>query len=394
MPPSPEPRRVSILGATGSIGASTLDLINGGGDRYRIEAVTARTKVKELAAIARATGAAYAAIADERLLGVLRHELADTPTRVGAGPGAVEEAARMDADWVMAAIVGAAGLAPTLAAIRQGGVVALANKEALVCAGELMIEEARKSGCVLLPADSEHNAIFQVFDAGRIDAIEKIWLTTSGGPFRNATRATMAAATPEEAVHHPNWSMGRKISVDSATMMNKSLEVIEASHLFPVGEERIGVIVHPESIVHGLVSYHDGSVLAGLAAPDMRTPIAHTLAWPDRIRAPSRRLDLAVSAQLTFELPDEKRFPALSLARAAIRAGGSAPVTLNAVNEVAVAAFLDRRIGFLDIIAVVEDTLARVGTVATDDIAAVIMADGEARHRAEEVILRRSERAP
>ena len=394
MPLSPEPRRVSILGATGSIGASTLDLISGDGERYRIEAVTARTKVKELAAIARTTGAAYAAIADERLLGELRDELADTPTRVGAGPGAVEEAARMDADWVMAAIVGAAGLAPTLAAIRQGRVVALANKEALVCAGELMIEEARKSGCVLLPADSEHNAIFQVFDADRIDAIEKIWLTASGGPFRNATRATMAAATPEEAVRHPNWSMGRKISVDSATMMNKSLEIIEASHLFPVGEEKVGVIVHPESIVHGLVSYHDGSVLAGLAAPDMRTPIAHTLAWPDRIRAPSRRLDLAATSQLTFELPDEDRFPALPLARAAIRAGGSAAVTLNAANEVAVAAFLDRRIGFLDIVAVVEDTLARVGIVATDDIAAVIMADGEARRRAEEVVLKRSERAP
>ena len=394
MPPSPEPRRVSILGATGSIGASTLDLINGGGDRYRIEAVTARTNVKELAAVARSTGAAYAAIADERLLGALRHELADTPTRVGAGPGAVEEAARMDADWVMAAIVGAAGLAPTLAAIRQGTVVALANKEALVCAGELMIEEAQKSGCVLLPADSEHNAVFQVLDADRIDAIEKIWLTASGGPFRNATRARMAAATPEEAVRHPNWSMGRKISVDSATMMNKSLEIIEASHLFPVGEEKIGVIVHPESIVHGLVSYRDGSVLAGLAAPDMRTPIAHTLAWPARIQAPSRRLDLAATAQLTFELPDEDRFPALSLARTAIRAGGSAPVTLNAANEVAVAAFLDRRIGFLDIVAVVEDTLASVGTVATDNVAAVIMADGEARRRAEEMILKRSERTP
>ncbi len=394
MQPSPEPRRVSILGATGSIGASTLNLINGGDGRYRIQAITARSRVKELAAIARATGAAYAAIADERLFGALRHELADTSTRVGAGSAAVEEAARMDADWVMAAIVGAAGLAPTLAAIRQGSVVALANKEALVCAGKLMIEEAQKSGCVLLPADSEHNAIFQVFDAGRIDAIEKIWLTASGGPFRNATRARMAAATPEEAVRHPNWSMGRKISVDSATMMNKSLEVIEASHLFPVGEEKIGVIVHPESIVHGLVSYRDGSVLAGLAAPDMRTPIAHTLAWPDRIQAPSRRLDLAATAQLTFELPDEDRFPALCLARTAIRAGGSAPVTLNAANEVAVAAFLDRRIGFLDIVAVVEDTLACVGTVATDDIATVIMADGEARRRAEEVVLRRSERAP
>ncbi|MCE2521070.1 MAG: 1-deoxy-D-xylulose-5-phosphate reductoisomerase [Alphaproteobacteria bacterium] len=394
MPPSPEPRRVSILGATGSIGTSTLDLIARGDGHYRVEAVTAGTNVKELAAIARATGAAYAAIADESLLGELRQELADTTTRVGAGPGALEEAARMDADWVMAAIVGAAGLAPTLAAVRQGGVVALANKEALVCAGGLMIEEARQSGCVLLPADSEHNAIFQVFDADRIDAIEKIWLTASGGPFRDATRARMMAATPEEAVRHPNWSMGRKISIDSATMMNKSLEIIEASHLFPVSEERIGVIVHPESIVHGLVSYHDGSVLAGLAAPDMRTPIAHTLAWPDRIPASSRRLDLAATGQLTFELPDENRFPALGLARAAIHAGGSAPVTLNAANEVAVAAFLDRRSGFLDIVAVVEATLARVGTAATGDIGAVIMADDEARRRAEEMVLERSERTP
>ena len=392
MPSRPEPRRVSILGATGSIGTSTLDLIIAGGDRYRVEAVTAHASVKELAAIARATGAAYAAIADESLLGVLRHELVDTATRVGAGPGALEEAARMDADWVMAAIVGAAGLAPTLTAIRQGSVVALANKEALVCAGELMIEEARQSGCVLLPADSEHNAIFQVFDAARIDAIEKIWLTASGGPFRTATRARMAAATPEEAVRHPNWSMGRKISVDSATMMNKALEIIEASHLFPVGEEKIGVVVHPESIVHGLVTYHDGSVLAGLATPDMRTPIAHTLAWPDRIEAPSKRLDLAATGQLTFEMPDENRFPALGLARTAIRAGGSAPVTLNAANEVAVAAFLDRRIGFLEIVSVVEDTLARVGTVATDDIETVIMADGEARRLAKEVVLERSER--
>ena len=278
MPPSPEPRRVAILGATGSIGASTLDLINGGGERYRIEAVTARTKVRELAAIARATGPAYAAIADEDLLGVLRHELADTPTRVGAGPAAVEEAACMDADWVMAAIVGAAGLAPTLAAIRQGRVVALANKEALVCAGELMIEEARKSGCVLLPADSEHNAIFQVFDAGRVDAIEKIWLTASGGPFRNATRATMATATPEEAVRHPNWSMGPKISVDSATMM----EQVPRDHRSqpPVSGRRREDRCHRAPRVHcprsGLLSRR-GLCWQALRLPTWRTPIAHTL---------------------------------------------------------------------------------------------------------------------
>ena len=392
MLPLHEPRRVSILGATGSIGASTLDLIIDGGDRYRVEAVTAGTSVMELAAIARATGAAYAAIADEGHYRTLRDELAGTATRVGAGVEAVEEAARMDADWIMAAIVGAAGLAPTLAAIRQGTVVALANKEALVCAGGLMIEEARQCGCVLLPADSEHNAIFQVLDAERLESVEKIWLTASGGPFRNASRAQMAAATPEEAVRHPNWSMGRKISVDSATMMNKGLEIIEASHLFPVGEERIAVTVHPQSVVHGLVAYQDGSVLAGLAATDMRTPIAHTLAWPDRIQAPSRRLDLADMGQLTFEEPDEARFPSLGLARTAIRAGGSAPVTLNAANEVAVAAFLDRRIGFLEIVEVVEETLDLTATVATGDIGAVIMADGEARCRAGEIVRERSQR--
>ena len=394
MPQSPESRRVSILGATGSVGASTLDLIKNGGHRYSVQAVTAGSNVKELAVIARATDAAYAAIADERLLDALRDELAGTSTRTGAGPDALEEAARMDADWVMAAIVGAAGLAPTLAAVSQGTAVALANKEALVCAGTLMIDEARRSGCVLLPADSEHNAIFQVFDAERVDAIEKIWLTASGGPFLRASHAQMAAATPEQAVSHPNWSMGRKISVDSATMMNKSLEIIEAGYLFPVGEERIGVVVHPESLVHGLVSYCDGSMLAGLAAPDMRTPIAHTLAWPDRIEAPARRFDLTSASQLTFEPPDEHVFPALSLVRAVIRAGGSAPITFNAANEVGVAAFLDRRVGFLDIVAVVDDTLSRVENVTTDDIASVVMADGEARRQAEEVVLQRSQRTP
>ena len=387
-----ERRSVSILGATGSIGASTLDLIASEPERFRVEAVTARTNVAKLAAIARATDAGFAAIADERLYRELRHELAGTRTQIGAGPGALEEAAERRADWVMAAIVGAAGLSPTMKAIRQGNVVALANKEALVGAGDLMIEEARRSGCVLLPADSEHNAIHQVFDYARIDTVEKVYLTASGGPFRNATRAQMFAATPEEAVAHPNWSMGPKISVDSATMMNKGLELIEASHLFPVGEKKIEIVVHPESIVHGMVAYRDGSVLAGLAAPDMRTPIAHTLAWPDRIDSPSRRLDLTSLGHLTFEAPDQERFPALVLARAAIRAGGSAPVVMNAANEIAVEAFLERKIGFLDIVAVVEETLAAIEVVQLHQLDAVVMTDRQARLRAGAVI--RERRSP
>lgn len=383
-------RSVSVLGATGSVGTSTLDLIAGSGDLYRIEAVTAGTDVARLAAIARTTHARFAAIADESLYRDLRGELAGTPTEVGAGSEALEEAAERQADWVMAAIVGAAGLSPTLKAIRQGTVVALANKEALVCAGALMIEEARRSGCTLLPADSEHNAIHQVFDDTRIDTIEMIYLTASGGPFRTATRAAMSVATPDQAIAHPNWRMGPKISVDSATMMNKGLELIEANHLFPVGEERIGIVIHPESIVHGLVTYCDGSVLAGLAATDMRTPIGHTLAWPERMTSTSRRLDLQRLGRLTFEAPDHEKFPAPDLARDVIRQGGSAPVTMNAANEVAVAAFLGRKIGLLDIIPAVEETLATVENVAIDDLETVVTVDHQARLRATAVIRDRS----
>ncbi len=372
-------RSVSILGATGSIGASTLDLVLGAPDSFRVEALTAHTNVAKLASIARDTGARFAAIADPRLYGELREELAGCATEVAAGPEALDEAAARDADWVMAAIVGAAGLSPTLQAVRRGKVVALANKEALVCAGSLMMDEARASGCTLLPADSEHNAIFQVLDRSRIGTVEMIWLTASGGPFRTASRAAMASATPEQAVAHPNWSMGAKISVDSATMMNKGLELIEASHLFAVGEGKVGVVVHPESIVHGLVAYHDGSVLAGLAAPDMRTPIAHTLAWPERIPAPSRRLDLAKLGRLTFEAPDPGRFPALRLARQAAAAGGSAPAVMNAANEVAVMAFLEGKIGFLDIVAVVEQTLANAASTAPGDIETLIEVDRQTR---------------
>lgn len=356
--PVPARKRVTILGATGSVGCSTLDLIMREPARYQVEALTAQTNVAALSELARRSQARLAVIGDPALYGALRAALAGTGIEVAAGRAALIEAAQRPADWIMAAIVGAAGLAPTLAAIAQGTRVAIANKECLVCAGEYVIEAARRSGATLLPVDSEHNAIFQVFDAVRPEAVEKITLTASGGPFRAATRAEMARATPAQAVAHPNWSMGAKISVDCATLMNKGLELIEAYYLFPLREDQIEIIIHPQSVIHSMVSYIDGSVLAQMAAPDMRTPIAYTLGWPDRVAAPVARLDLTQIGQLTFEAPDFSRFPALKLAREALRAGGFAPTILNAANEVAVAGFLAGRIGFLDIAGLVETVLA------------------------------------
>jgi 1-deoxy-D-xylulose-5-phosphate reductoisomerase len=351
-------RRIAILGSTGSVGCNTVELVAAQPDAYAVEALVAQRSVERLAAQARQLHAKLAVVADESRYRALKSLLEGTGIEAAAGPDAVVEAAMRPADWVMAAIVGAAGLAPTLAAIRRGAVVALANKEALVCAGALATAEARLHGARFLPVDSEHNAIFQVFDAEEAHGVERIVLTASGGPFRERPIQAMAAVTPAEAVKHPNWSMGAKISVDSATMMNKGLEIIEAHHLFALESERIDVVVHPQSVVHGLVYYKDGSVLAQLGSPDMRTPIAYALGWPKRIAAPSARLDLAKLGRLTFEPPDPGRFPALRLARAALLAGGGAPTVLNAANEVAVAAFLDSRIGFLDIAAIVEDTLA------------------------------------
>ncbi|MBU0799063.1 MAG: 1-deoxy-D-xylulose-5-phosphate reductoisomerase, partial [Alphaproteobacteria bacterium] len=290
------------------------------------------------------------------------------------------------ADWVMAAIVGAAGLAPTLAAIRRGGIVALANKECLVCAGDLVLAEIARSGATLLPVDSEHSAIFQVFDFDQPDAIERVILTASGGPFREASLEHMAAATPEQAVAHPNWDMGAKISVDSASMMNKGLELIEAHYLFNLPEDRIDVLVHPQSVIHSMVSYVDGSVLAQLGTPDMRTPIAYALGWPRRIMAPSPRLDLAALSQLTFEAPDIQRFPALRLARAALQTGGGAPTILNAANEIAVQSFLARRIGFLDIARLVEQTLQTVNGGLVDGLDDVLDLDRQAREQARRLV--------
>jgi 1-deoxy-D-xylulose-5-phosphate reductoisomerase len=318
-------------------------------------------------------------VADERCYRALKEALSGSGIEAAAGASALVEAAMLPADWVMAAIVGAAGLASTLAAVRRGALVALANKETLVCAGAMVTAEVKRYGARLLPADSEHNAIFQVFDQDRRHAIERIILTASGGPFRERTLAEMARMTPEQAVAHPNWRMGAKISVDSATMMNKGLEVIEAHHLFDLPSERIDVVVHPQSVVHGMVCYSDGSVLAQLGSPDMRTPIASTLGWPDRVAAPSPRLDFTALAKLTFEPPDPLRFPALRLAREALADGGTAPTVLNAANEVAVAAFLEGRIGFLDIAQAVERTLSALPARPLASLDDVVATDLEAR---------------
>lgn len=356
---APQVRRIAVLGSTGSIGTSTLDLVRREPDRFRVEALTANSNVALLARQARETGARFAAVADPAAYGDLKDALAGTGIEAGAGPAALAEAAAGEADWVMAAIVGAAGLEPTLAAVDRGACVALANKECLVSAGPVFLDAVGRAGATLLPVDSEHNAIFQVLETSNREAVEKIILTASGGPFRTWDRARMAAATPAQAVAHPNWSMGAKISVDSATMMNKGLELIEAYYLFGVEIGQLDVLVHPQSVIHSMVAYADGSVLAQLGSPDMRTPIAHTLAWPGRMAAPSPRLDLAEIAQLTFESPDFSRFPALRLARAALQTGGAAPTLLNAANEVGVAAFLAGEIGFLDIAEVVEEAMSR-----------------------------------
>lgn len=355
--PSDEARRVTILGSTGSVGQSTVDLLLRNPQAFEVEALTANRNPVLLAEQARALRARFAAIADPAHYPSLKEALNGTGTETACGAQALVEAALRPSDWVMAAIVGAAGLAPTLSAIRRGVIVALANKEVLVCAGALVMQEVIRSGATLLPVDSEHNAIWQCYDHARVETVERIILTASGGPFRERAFEDMRAVTPREAVAHPNWSMGAKISVDSATMMNKGLELIEAHHLFRLPLERIEIIVHPQSIVHSAVVYRDGSVLAQLGSPDMRTPIAYALAWPDRIETPTKRLDLAAVGRLTFEPPDERRFPALRVAREALLRGGGCPTVLNAANETAVHAFLEGRIGFLDIVETVERTL-------------------------------------
>ena len=372
-------RTVTILGATGSVGRSTLDLIARSPDAYKIVALTAHRDVAGLADLARRFGARRAVIGDAALADALADALAGTGIETAAGETAVEEAAASGADWTMAAIVGTAGLKPVMRALERGGTVALANKEALVSAGGLMMEAAAASGATLLPVDSEHNAIFQCLAGAAPASIRRIILTASGGPFLTASLAEMRAATPAEAIAHPNWSMGAKISVDSATLMNKGLELIEAFHLFPVDAGALDIVVHPQSVIHSLVEYVDGSLLAQLGAPDMRVPIAYTLAWPDRMETPCERLDLVAIGTLGFEAPDLERFPALGLARAALAAGGAKPAILNAANEIAVASFLESRIGFLDIAALVGEVLAHYDPPAPASIDEVLEIDRKAR---------------
>ncbi len=386
--PVTNPKRVTILGSTGSIGCSTLDIIAHNPDSFVVEALTAFTNVNLLAQQARRYRPSYVAIGDETLKGKLTDALAGTNIKVGSGAEAIIEAAEQPSDLVMAAIVGAAGLKPTLQAVRRGITVALANKECLVCAGSLFLREVETAGATLLPVDSEHNAIFQVFDFERSDAVEKIILTASGGPFRTMGKSDMEKVTPEQAVKHPTWDMGAKISIDSATLMNKGLEMIEADYLFPIVESQIEVLVHPQSVIHSMVAYRDGSVLAQLGSPDMRTPIAYTLGWPNRMDTPSPRLDLAEIGQLSFEPPDTERFPALKLARQALQSGGTAPTILNAANEMAVEGFLTKRIGFLDIARVVEATLCKVQGEKVENLEHVHVVDEDARDAAAHIIAR------
>jgi len=378
-------RRVTVLGSTGSVGANTVDLIaHGNAERaaYSVVALTAHSNVRVLADQARRLRPEVAVVADAGCYTALKAELAGSGVEVAAGAQAVEEAAQRPTDWTMASIVGAAGLKPALAAVAQGRTVALANKECLVSAGPYFMRQVKASGARLLPVDSEHSAVFQVFDFAQLAAIERVTLTASGGPFRTWSVEQMAQASPAQACKHPNWSMGAKISVDSATLMNKGLELIEAHYLFGITPERLDVVVHPQSIVHSLVSYVDGSVLAQLASPDMRTPIAYALGFPERMSAPTHRLDLAAIGQLTFEAPDPVRFPCLALAQLALRAGGATPTILNAANEVAVEAFLAGKIGFLDIGRTVETTVERTVPSANASLSALedfVSLDSEAR---------------
>lgn len=375
-------RRLTILGATGSVGVNALDVIRrrGGAEAYAFAALTGGRNAALLAEQAREFRPELTAIQDKAAYPALKEALAGTGLRIEAGDEAVEAAGGLPADWRLAAIVGTAGLRPALAAARAGGVLALANKECLVSGGAAFLRAVEQGGGTLIPVDSEHSALFQTFEAHQAKAVDRLIVTASGGPFREWSRERMAAATPEQAAAHPNWSMGLKISVDSASLFNKALEVIEAARLFPVPPDRIEVLVHPQSIVHAMVGYVDGSVLAHLGAPDMRTPIAYALGWPERIPAPTPRLDFAALARLDFQAPDEARFPALRLAREALEAGGLAPCVLNGAKEAALEAFLARRIGFLDMAEAVEAALEALAPGGENaDLEAVFAMDAAAR---------------
>ena len=382
------PRSITILGSTGSIGCNTVELVENNPGAYVVEALTANRNVKLLVEQSLRLKPNTAVLADTEGYKELKEALSGTGIEAAAGPDAVVEAADRPADWVMASIVGAAGLKPTLTAVRRGVTIGLANKECLVSAGDVFVNEVGSNGATLLPVDSEHSAIFQVFDFDNADRVHRIILTASGGPFREFPLDQMAGVTPDQAVAHPNWDMGAKISVDSATMMNKGLELIEAFHLFPVSGDQIEILVHPQSVIHSMVDYVDGSVLAQLGTPDMRTPIAYALAWPKRMAAHAPRLELEKIATLTFEAPDMDRFPTLRLARQALNAGGGAPTVLNAANEVAVRHFLDKNIGFLDIAGIVEETLTATPSNRLSNLEDVAETDAEARRIAEDLVLK------
>ena len=379
-------RSLTVLGATGSVGASTLDLVRRERDKWRIVALTANCQAAELAALAREFSAEIAVVADESCLPKLRGALAGCGIECAGGATALVEAASRPADVTLAAIVGCAGLAPTMAAIEQGLTVALANKEALVSAGEVMLAAVARYGTTLLPVDSEHNAIFQCLAGNDLTQVRSITLTASGGPFRDWSAAQLAQATPAQAVKHPNWAMGAKISTDSATMFNKGLELIEAHYLFPVGLDKLRIIVHPQSVVHSMVEYRDGSTLAQLGPSDMRVPIASCLAWPARMDTPCAPLDLAKLGELTFRALDEQRFPATALCRAAAEAGGAAPAVLNAANEIAVAAFLSGQIAFTRIAVMVAEVMSRYSPSAPCNLDDVIALDHAARARTRELL--------
>jgi 1-deoxy-D-xylulose-5-phosphate reductoisomerase len=395
---APAERTVTILGATGSIGASTVDLLKRERNRFRIEALSANKNAAALAAIARELGARFAAIGDPTAYRDLKSALSGTGIKVAAGESGLLEAAERPAEWVIGAITGAAGLKPTLAAAERGAIVALANKETLVCAGALFMRRAAAAGATVLPVDSEHNALFQARSDIRREDVRRVILTASGGPFRTATAEAVRTATVEQALKHPNWSMGAKVTIDSATLMNKGLELIEAHHLFALAPQQIDVLVHPQSIVHSLVEFCDGSLIAQLGSPDMRIPIAYCLAWPERIAGPAARLDLARAATLTFEEPDLARFPALALARRALEAGGAAPTVLNAANEVAVAEFLARRLSFAGISALVEATLeaalSRNWTAEPESVTEALSIDHNARLLARSLLPEIAAKAP
>jgi 1-deoxy-D-xylulose-5-phosphate reductoisomerase len=388
----PVTRTVSILGSTGSVGANTVELVESQNARtagtYRVVALSANERVDLLAAQAQRLRPEFVAIANASRYGELKQALSGSGIEIAAGPQAVIEAARRDADWLMASIMGTAGLEPTLAAVERGKTVALANKECLVSAGTLFMSKVRQHATTLLPVDSEHNAVFQVFDQAQASAIERITLTASGGPFRTWTSSQMKGVTPAQACRHPNYSMGAKISVDSATLMNKGLELIEAHHIFSVPPDRLDVVVHPQQAVHCLVTYIDGSILAQLASPDMRTPIAYALGYPGRITAPTRRLNLAELGQMTFEPPDLVRFPCLRLAQEAMAAGNGATTVLNAANEVAVAAFLAGNLPFETIPNLVETTLGACASQSGEPLSlpAVLALDSQAREHAKRAL--------